>query len=82
MLERRHGIGRHAREGNRFDVVPAIGGIGLARDAVRRSLAGRQPPIAHTEIVGPFPGKHRSPRALRRARPARADVTIGRNNFV
>lgn len=49
------------REGR--DVVSGVRGtVGLASDAIRRRLAGREPPVAHAEIARPLAGTRRQER--------------------
>ena len=54
------------------DVVSGVRGtVGLAGDAIRRRLAGREPPVAHAEIAGPLAGTRRQERQRRESGESR-----------
>ena len=76
----RHGLHRapqflhRAVERDRRDVMLAVGGIGLRRDAIRRALAGREAPVLHAKILGALPREHRGDATIRGKEAAHADL--------
>jgi hypothetical protein len=54
-------VGGIGPERDRRDVVAGIGRIDLARHAVRRRRARREPAVADAEVRRPRPGEHAAP---------------------